>query len=224
MHSEDKIIIRGLRQNNLKNVSLDIPKGKIVVFTGVSGSGKRSIIRDVFAKQYADRVVLVDQSPVTATGRSTPASFLGFFDEIRKVMAADNGVEPALFSFNSKEELVLGTDCFDKPQRQTVQHDKKKALTMHDDRLVFTEEMVKKEASRCLGCGVSVVDQNKCIGCGLCTTKCEFDAIHLSRDFPENSTLVNIDKMYMPVAEYAVKRAARIAIRSIKEKVSTYKE
>ena len=224
MHSEDKIIIRGLRQNNLKNVSLDIPKGKIVVFTGVSGSGKSSLIRDVFAKQYADRVVLVDQSPVTATGRSPPASFLGFFDEIRKVMAADNGVEPALFSFNSKEELVLGTDCFDKPQRQTVQHDKKKALTMHDDRLVFTEEMVKKEASRCLGCGVSVVDQNKCIGCGLCTTKCEFDAIHLSRDFPENSTLVNIDKMYMPVAEYAVKRAARIAIRSIKEKVSTYKE
>ncbi len=224
MHSEDKIIIRGLRQNNLKNVSLDIPKGKIVVFTGVSGSGKSSLIRDVFAKQYADRVVLVDQSPVTATGRSTPASFLGFFDEIRKVMAVDNGVEPALFSFNSKEELVLGTDCFDKPQRQTVQHDKKKALTMHDDRLVFTEEMVKKEASRCLGCGVSVVDQNKCIGCGLCTTKCEFDAIHLSRDFPENSTLVNIDKMYMPVAEYAVKRAARIAIRSIKEKVSTYKE
>lgn len=224
MHSEDKIIIRGLRQNNLKNVSLDIPKGKIVVFTGVSGSGKSSLIRDVFAKQYADRVALVDQSPVTATGRSTPASFLGFFDEIRKVMAADNGVEPALFSFNSKEELVLGTDCFDKPQRQTVQHDKKKALTMHDDRLVFTEEMVKKEASRCLGCGVSVVDQNKCIGCGLCTTKCEFDAIHLSRDFPENSTLVNIDKMYMPVAEYAVKRAARIAIRSIKEKVNTYKE
>ena len=224
MHSEDKIIIRGLRQNNLKNVSLDIPKGKIVVFTGVSGSGKSSLIRDVFAKQYADRVALVDQSPVTATGRSTPASFLGFFDEIRKVMAADNGVEPALFSFNSKEELVLGTDCFDKPQRQTVQHDKKKALTMHDDRLVFTEEMVKKEASRCLGCGVSVVDQNKCIGCGLRTTKCEFDAIHLSRDFPENSTLVNIDKMYMPVAEYAVKRAARIAIRSIKEKVSTYKE
>ena len=47
MHSEDKIIIRGLRQNNLKNVSLDIPKGKIVVFTGVSGSGKSSIVFDL---------------------------------------------------------------------------------------------------------------------------------------------------------------------------------
>lgn len=99
---EEKIIIRGLRQNNLKNISLDVPKGKIVVFTGVSGSGKSSLIRDVFARQYADRVILVDQSPVTATGRSTPATFLGFFDEIRKVMAAETGAEASLFSFNSK--------------------------------------------------------------------------------------------------------------------------
>ena len=86
----------------MKNVSLDVTKGKIVVFTGVSGSGKSSLIRDVFARQYADRVILVDQSPVTATGRSTPATFLGFFDEIRKVMAAETGAEASLFSFNSK--------------------------------------------------------------------------------------------------------------------------
>ena len=99
---EEKIIIRGLRQNNLKNISLDVPKGKIVVVTGVAGSGKSSLIRDVFARQYADRVILVDQSPVTATGRSTPATFLGFFDEIRKVMAAETGAEASLFSFNSK--------------------------------------------------------------------------------------------------------------------------
>lgn len=92
MISQDHIIIRGLRQNNLKNVSLDIPKGKIVVFTGVSGSGKSSLVRDVSAKQYADRVILVDQSPVTATGRSTPATFLGFFDEIRKVIAKQQDI------------------------------------------------------------------------------------------------------------------------------------
>ena len=80
----------------------DIPLHVLTVVTGVAGSGKSSLIRDVFAKQYADRVVLVDQSPVTATGRSTPATFLGFFDEIRKIMAAKNGVDPSLFSFNSK--------------------------------------------------------------------------------------------------------------------------
>ena len=51
MNSEEYIIIRGLRQNNLKNVSLDIPKGKIVVFTGVSGSGKSSIVFDTIAAE-----------------------------------------------------------------------------------------------------------------------------------------------------------------------------
>lgn len=94
--------VRNANVHNLKNVSVDIPLNVLTVVTGVAGSGKSSLIRDVFAKQYADRVVLVDQSPVTATGRSTPATFLGFFDEIRKVMAAENGVDPSLFSFNSK--------------------------------------------------------------------------------------------------------------------------
>ncbi len=94
--------VRNACVHNLKNVSVDIPLHLLTVVTGVAGSGKSSLIRDVFARQYADRVVLVDQSPVTATGRSTPATFLGFFDEIRKVMAAENGVDAALFSFNSK--------------------------------------------------------------------------------------------------------------------------
>ena len=94
--------VRNARVHNLKNVSVDIPLNVLTVVTGVAGSGKSSLIRDVFARQYADQVVLVDQSPVTATGRSTPATFLGFFDEIRKVMAAENGVDASLFSFNSK--------------------------------------------------------------------------------------------------------------------------
>ena len=94
--------VRDACAHNLKHVSVDIPLEVLTVVTGVAGSGKSSLIRDVFAKQYADRVVLVDQSPVTATGRSTPATFLGFFDEIRKVMAAENGVDASLFSFNSK--------------------------------------------------------------------------------------------------------------------------
>lgn len=94
--------VRNASVHNLKNVSVDIPLDVLTVVTGVAGSGKSSLIRDVFAKQYDDRVVLVDQSPVTATGRSTPATFLGFFDEIRKVMAAENGVDASLFSFNSR--------------------------------------------------------------------------------------------------------------------------
>ena len=94
--------VRNACIHNLKNVSVDIPLNVLTVVTGVAGSGKSSLIRDVFAKQYAGQVVLVDQSPVTATGRSTPATFLGFFDEIRRVMAAENGVDASLFSFNSR--------------------------------------------------------------------------------------------------------------------------
>ena len=94
--------VRGASIHNLKNVDVDIPLNVLTVVTGVAGSGKSSLIRDVFAKEYADRVVLADQSPVTATGRSTSATFLGFFDEIRRVMAEANGVDAALFSFNSR--------------------------------------------------------------------------------------------------------------------------
>ena len=99
---KDFLPIRDANVHNLKHISVDVPLNVLTAVTGVAGSGKSSLIRDVFAKQYADRVVLVDQSPVTATGRSTSATFLGFFDEIRKRIAEKNGVNPALFSFNSK--------------------------------------------------------------------------------------------------------------------------
>ena len=93
--------IRGANIHNLKDVNVEIPLQVLTVVTGVAGSGKSSLIRDVFAKRYADRAVLVDQSPITATNRSTPVSFLGIFDEIRKLIAKENGVSASLFSFNS---------------------------------------------------------------------------------------------------------------------------
>ena len=98
---KDFLPVRNANVHNLKNVDVDIPLNVLTVVTGVAGSGKSSLIRDVFAKKYEDRVVLVDQSPITATNRSTPVSYLGIFDEIRKVMAKANDVDPSLFSFNS---------------------------------------------------------------------------------------------------------------------------
>ena len=82
--------------------------------------------------------------------------------------------------------------------------------TFSDTRLPFTEEQVKIEANRCLGCGATVVDLNRCIGCGLCTTRCEFDAIHLSRDLPEASTMVRCEDKLGKVGPYALKREFRI--------------
>ncbi len=87
--------------------------------------------------------------------------------------------------------------------------------TFEDLRLTLTEEQVKTEATRCLGCGATTVDENRCIGCGLCTTKCEFDAIHLTRDIPEASTMVRSEDKLKLVGPYAAKRAGKIVINKI---------
>lgn len=96
------LLIKDAKLHNLKNISVEIPLNVLTVVTGVAGSGKSTLIRDVFAKQYEDRVILVDQSPITANARSTPASYLEFFDDIRKEIAKANGADVSLFSFNSK--------------------------------------------------------------------------------------------------------------------------
>ncbi|MCR5404505.1 MAG: FAD-dependent oxidoreductase [Butyrivibrio sp.] len=87
--------------------------------------------------------------------------------------------------------------------------------TFEDLRLTFTEEQVKTEAARCLGCGATTVDDNRCIGCGLCTTKCEFDAIHLTRDIPEASTMYRSEDKLKAVGPYAAKRAGKILIKKL---------
>lgn len=93
--------IRDACLHNLKHIDVDIPLGIMTVVTGVAGSGKSTLISKVFASQYEKDIVMVDQGPITATNRSTPASYLGFFDEIRKLLARENGKQESLFSFNS---------------------------------------------------------------------------------------------------------------------------
>lgn len=82
--------------------------------------------------------------------------------------------------------------------------------SFRDAKETFTEEQVKKETARCLGCGASVVDENKCIGCGVCTTKCEFDAIHLYREHPECSTMHKSEDKMKVILPYAFKREMKI--------------
>ncbi len=82
--------------------------------------------------------------------------------------------------------------------------------SFRDNKLTFTEEQVKIETARCLGCGASIVDENKCIGCGLCTTKCEFDAIHLHRDNPECSTMIPSEDKIKIILMNGAKQAIKI--------------
>ena len=106
-----------------------------------------------------------------------------------------------------KSKVVLPLDKVKAPERQCEAYEN------------LTEEQVKFETSRCLGCGASIVDENRCIGCGLCTTRCHFDAIHLSRDVPECSNLVPREDSMKVMLPYMAKRAAKIAIKDIKAKL-----
>ena len=92
-------------------------------------------------------------------------------------MGRDRRVYRAL----DKEHLQIEVDSFDKTHRQVHGYNAEKAKTFQDARVTFTEEQVRKETARCLGCGATKVDEYLCVGCGICTTRCKFDAIHLKK-------------------------------------------
>lgn len=121
------LTIRGAQENNLKNITVTIPLGKMVVVSGVSGSGKSSLINDILAKElsarlmrantvpgkhndvagidYLDKVIIIDQSPIGRTPRSNPATYTGLFTPIRELFAKVpeakiRGYSPGRFSFN----------------------------------------------------------------------------------------------------------------------------
>ncbi len=127
--SGEEIIIKGARQNNLKNIDVRIPLGKFVCISGVSGSGKSTLIDDILFRrlaqvlyrsrekagecdgvrgiEYIDKVVDIDQSPIGRTPRSNPATYTGTFTPIRELMATVpearlRGYGPGRFSFNVK--------------------------------------------------------------------------------------------------------------------------
>ena len=110
----------------------------------------------------------------------------------------------------NKEDINV--ESYDNSSRQIpgkdVSIDHKKSF--RDASVCFTEEQVKAETARCLGCGASVVDTNRCVGCGVCTTKCEFDAIHLFRELPECSTMRKSEDKLKYVLPYGMKQAIKI--------------
>ncbi len=127
--NEKYLIVKGARENNLQNVTAEIPLGKLVVVSGVSGSGKSSLVNDILAKELLarlhrastvpgkhddiegikqlDKAIIIDQSPIGRTPRSNPATYTGLFTPIRELFAGMpeaklRGYSPGRFSFNVK--------------------------------------------------------------------------------------------------------------------------
>jgi excinuclease UvrABC ATPase subunit len=96
-----RLRLEGASANNLSGFDLDVPLGVLVALTGVAGSGKSTLVREVLVPQHPE-VIVVDQGAVATSIRSTPATWTGVMDPIRKLYAKETGVKPALFSFNSE--------------------------------------------------------------------------------------------------------------------------
>ena len=127
------------------------------------------------------------------------------------------GRDPNYYKELDKDDILV--ENYDNTGRQNPGMkpgaDKK---SFRDYKLTFTEEQVKKETARCLGCGASIVDPNQCIGCGICTTKCEFDAIHLRRDLPECSNMRKSEDKLKYILPYGAKQAVKIKFTKKKDK------
>lgn len=127
--ADRKLIVRGARENNLKNIDVEFPLGVMTVVSGVSGSGKSTLVNDILAKELSarlqraqavpgkhdsieninmlDKVIVIDQSPIGRTPRSNPATYTGVFTQIRELFASTpeanvRGYKPGRFSFNVK--------------------------------------------------------------------------------------------------------------------------
>lgn len=114
----------------------------------------------------------------------------------------------------NKEEAIF--DGYDTTPRQKASHDEenKSKKTFKDLRGTFTEEQMKKETERCLGCGATIVDEFLCVGCGQCTTKCKFDAISLVRKYDGEG--VAYEDMKPVVVKQLLKRKGKIAVKKVK--------
>ena len=99
--SDKYIELNNISINNIRNISVKIPRSVLTCITGVAGSGKSSLINDYFTKIHTDAIV-IDQSAVGTSVRSNPATYMGVFDKIRKEFASETDTDPGLFSFNSK--------------------------------------------------------------------------------------------------------------------------
>lgn len=115
------------------------------------------------------------------------------------------------WEFRELDKENLSVVIKDKAKRQEPKKQRAQGFQAFDDLVqTMTMEQVRIETSRCLNCGTAVVDPNRCLGCGICTVKCAFDAIHLSRELPEASRMYQTEERDSVIFPYKVKRAVKI--------------
>lgn len=204
-------------ENVILSIGQSIEWGGLLEGTKVERNKNNTAIADFFTLQTGEPDIFVGGDVFTgpkfaidaiATGKEACESMHRFVHKGHSLTLARDRRQ---FIELDKDNLEIET--FDNAKRQVP--GKKEGVskeTFRDLRCTFTEEQIQAEASRCLGCGATVVDPNKCIGCGVCTVQCEFDAIHLNRELPEASIMWKSEDKLKAILPYAAKRKIKITL------------
>ncbi len=146
-----------------------------------------------------------------AAGKQGAISIHRFVQEGQSLTIGRDRLEYKSLDKNNLDLDEIKAD-YDSTPRQNP--DRIDVAEFKDNRRTFTEEQLKKETARCLGCGASVIDPNKCLGCGVCTTRCKFDAIHLRKRTNVDSIVYTTRKKVLP--EFIAERQRKIEIRKLR--------
>ena len=202
-------------------VGQKIDVSNIIAGTAVKLSNKGSVIADAKTCQTGEADIFAGGDVVTgpkfaidaiAAGKEAAVSIHRFVHEGQTLLfGRDNRDYKAL----DAHTVTISAGCFDtSPRQKAVDGSAEEARkTFKDLRGTLTEEQIKKEAERCLGCGCVVIDEDLCVGCGICTTKCKFDAIRLEK------TMDTVGKPYLHTLMTAVTNAPLAVGRLAKKKL-----
>ncbi len=206
----------------LLSVGQSIEWGKLLEGSKVELGRGNTAIADSFTYQTAQPDVFVGGDVYSGPKFAIDAIAAGKQGAIslhRFVQPGQNliyGRDRRVYTSLDKSNLII--NGYDNTPRQAPGHNYESTKTYKDTRLTFTEEQMKKETERCLGCGAAIVDEYMCVGCGQCTTKCKFDAISLVRAFDGEG--VSFEKIKPVVLKTMIKREGKIAIRKVKDTFS----
>ena len=203
----------------LLSIGQSIEWGKLLDGSKVELNRNNTAKADGLTYQTAEKDVFVGGDAFTgpkfainaiAAGKEAAISLHRFVQPGQSLTLGRDRREYHMFD---KDNVVI--EGFDNVPRQRIGHNPEAKNSFKDDRVTFTEEQMKKETERCLGCGAAKVDAYMCVGCGQCTTKCKFDAIQLIKT--GHSVPDTYEKLPIKMAANAIKRAGKIVATGVKE-------
>ncbi len=206
--------------NVLLSVGQGIDWGEMLTGTKVELNPNRSVKADPTTFQTAEEDIFVGGDAYTGPKFAIDAIALGKEGAISIHRFVSPGQSLTLGrlkrDYKALDKDRIDFDSYDRMPRQTVEHvdGSKTKETFRDLRGTFTEEQIKQETERCLGCGATVVDQYMCVGCGQCTTRCKFDAIKLVRKY--DAVNKDLTELKPAIVKNVLKRKVKIKTKKVK--------